>query len=87
MATVATRRAAGSSTVRGRRNRESHWAEGRRVAIFPDVPGSDFRPEHSMVITTDRRREIFDEVAAEIFNRLNKKEDNRPEWLMTGSYV
>jgi len=67
---------------RGKWKRESHWTEGRRIAIFPDVPGSDFKPEHSLVITTDRRRELVGEVVTAIFNRLKSGEDNRPEWLM-----
>lgn len=86
MVTTATGQAAGGRSVRGRENRESNWAEGRRVAIFPDVPGSDFRPERSMIITTDRRRKIVGEVVGEIFDRLNRKGDNRPEWLVTDSY-
>lgn len=68
--------------MRGKGNRESHWAEGRRVAIFPDVPGSDFRPEHSMIITTDLRRKIVGEVVAEIFKRPDGREDNCPDWLI-----
>ncbi len=71
---------------RGKVKRPSHWAENRRVAIFPDVPGWRFRPEHSMVITTDQRRDIVGKVISAIFKRLNSREDKRdkrPGWLMT----
>ena len=41
------------------------WARGRRVAIFPDVPGR-FRPGDSIIITTSKLRETLHSVVRDI---------------------
>jgi len=56
-----------------------HWAEGRHVGIFPDVPGK-FRPEYSIIITTEELCKIVHEVVSEIFNVRNN-ENERPGQL------
>lgn len=51
-----------------------HWAEGRHVGIFPDVPGK-FKPEHSIIITTEELGAIVHVVVSEIFKRV--KDENK----------
>jgi len=51
-----------------------HWAEGRHVGIFPDVPGK-FRAEHSIIITTEEMYRLIHEVVSEIFNVRNNRNE------------
>lgn len=86
MVAAANEHGSGGRLARKKEKQQPHWAENRRVAIFPDVPGQSFRPEHSIIITTARRRDIVREVVSAIFERLDGREDKydkRPSWLMT----
>jgi hypothetical protein len=86
MVATANERGSWGNTRSEKKIQRSHWAENRRVAIFPDVPGQSFRPEHSMIITTKRQRDIVSKVVSAIFERLNGREDKndkRPRWLRT----
>ena len=83
VSTIVTRSRSINKTARRSKKPEPAWWEGRRVAIFPDIPGEDFRPEHSILIRTEQAREIVNEVVAAIFRHLSH--DHRPEWLVTGS--
>lgn len=61
-----------------RRGRKRHWAEGRMIAIMPDVPGKRFNPEDSIFLRTPQEQETGRNAIRAILDQM--LHDGKPSW-------